>query len=491
MESRDNRGFRERPPILYTKRDLLDLFRNGIPFLSSRNFNITNVAIDSRETRYGSLFFALRGKVHDGHAFIKRASEAGASCIIAEYIPEEVKTAVEMGHLSVIVVKDSLEALTNLAKYNRSRLGATVIGITGNIGKTTTKEIMAQTLSSFFKVHYAPKTYNNHVGMPYTLANTPLDVDIVVLEMGMNHAGEIEHLSNIAKPNIGIITTIAPAHVEFFDSVDDIVKAKAEIFKGMPSDGVVILNQDNIYYDQLATYAKQEGLKNIFRIGTPASHLYITNHEFTDRFSTKFSICFKSPNDSQIIDCETAGISYHNALNTLFTFAVARLLKLDLAEVSTRISEIPMVDGRGNIERICFKDNETVKNVIVVNDSYNSSPEALKTAIRAVSNLSKKYENSRMVAVIGDMLELGSKSEEYHLSILKELVDHNVGAVFTIGKHMKIVYDGLPDNVVKMHFDDVRPLVNKIRGLLENNDVILVKGSRSMALESIIYKIIG
>lgn len=471
--------------VLYTKQELKTIFKDAKFFFVKQNFNIIKVAIDSREVNYGSLFFALKGENYDGHIFIKNAIMSGSTCIIAEYIPENIKMLIETNNINIIIVKNTMDALTELAKYNRNRIKSKVIAITGNIGKTSTRELISNIMSKFFITASSSKNYNNHIGLPYTLANTPINTDILVLEMGMNHLGEIEHLSKIAKPDISIITTIAPAHVESMIDVNTIVKAKAEIFKGMQQNGVVILNQENPYFNQLLEYAKKEGLKNILTVGTEKSHIFIKNYSFKNFFQTNYTIAIKSKNNQEFIDCNIIGLSYHNAFNTLFGFAVARLFNIDLNKVSQIISQVPIVEGRGNLEKI-FTEG---KHIQVINDAYNSSPEALKAAIRTLSVFSKQHPNSRAIAIIGDMLELGEKSIEYHNEILKEIIKEGIKYVITVGKETKVIHDGLPNDYQKWHFDETNLLVKEIRHIIQDGDILLFKASHKLNFEVAINKL--
>lgn len=474
-----------RQNFLYTKQELQNIFQNSESFFTNKDFNIFNVAIDSREVKYGSLFFALKGENHDGHAFIKSAITSGAICIIAEYIPENVKELINEQNINIIIVKSSIEALSRLAKYNRSKIKAKVIGITGNIGKTSTRELISNIMSGFYKTFSSSKNYNNHIGLPYTIANTPLNTDILVLEMGMNHIGEIENLTNIAKPDIAIITTIAPAHIETMIDANTVVKAKAEIFKGMSKNGIVILNQENFYFNQLLDYAKQEGINNIFTIGNEKSHMFIKNYSFTNIFSTNYQVAINSKRGQELIDCSVSGLSYHNAFNTLFGFAIARLFNLDLKKVAQIVSQTQIVKGRGNLEKI-FTEG---KHIMVINDAYNSSPEALKAAIKTLSVFGKQNPNSRSIAVIGDMLELGEKSQEYHKTILDEIIKEDIKYVITVGKETKVIYANLPKTITKWHFDETRFLVKNIRHIIQDNDILLFKASNGLNFEIAIDKL--
>lgn len=233
-------------------------------FMMSKKFDsiITNVAIDSRLVQSNGLFIALKGERTDGHLHILNAIENGATCIMVENISQEIKKIVNNSDISLIITDDCIKSLGELASWRRDSLNAKVVGITGSIGKTTVKEIVAAVLSTKYKVHYTIGNLNNHIGLPLIILNTPNDVDILVLEMGMNHSGEISYLSNIAKPDISIITNISPVHIGHFkNGIKGIIEAKCEIFDYMNKDGFTIINQDNKYHEEIYQKAQKVGLK--------------------------------------------------------------------------------------------------------------------------------------------------------------------------------------------------------------------------------------
>ena len=474
--------FHAKNSILYTKEDLTHIFANNQLKFIDNDFYISNIAIDSREVKAGGIFFAIKGENNDGHNFIQNAINNGAICIICEYIPEVIKTNVINKNISFIVVKNTIDALTKLAVYNRSKIKAKVIAITGNVGKTSTRCLIADTLSHFFKTASPVKNYNNHIGLPYTIANTPVDAEILVLEMGMNHTGEIEHLTKIARPDIAIITTIAPVHMEFMSNIDTIVQAKAEIFKGLQSNGIVILNKENKYYDKLVEYAKNEGVKNIISIGTENGDLFIKKYSFCKNFKTKYKLAIKANSTIKHINCKAYGLDYHNIFNTLFCFAVARIMKLNLSKVAKVISNINIPEGRGNIEKLSIKK----KHITVINDAYNSSPEALKCALETLSAISEQYPKKRAIAVIGEMLELGENSKQYHYNVVKQIKNLNIQHVISVGQETKIIHDNLTNITEKWHFDTTKELAENIFKIIQNGDIILFKASHGLHFENVI-----
>ena len=470
--------------MLYSKNDIIKAFKENELHLSKGVFSISDVVIDNRSATNGSMFFAIKGSNDDGHKYIKSAVENGAVCVVCERLPDDYKSI----KASFVVVKNSIDALTKLAIFQRNRMRGKVIAVTGSVGKTSTRESIKIFLSQFYKTYTPIRNFNNHIGLPLTIANTPTDTEMLVLEMGMNHPGEISHLTKIAKPDIAIITTIAPVHMEFMKNLDTVARAKAEIFQGMSPNSYAILNEDNDSFGLLKSIAKKNGIKNILSVGTKNSNVFINNYKFMKNYKIKYqvSICSNTINSNSIcrnIDCTVNGMSYHNAFNTLFVFAVAQVLNLDLEKVVKSIKKIKIVPGRGNLEDITIEK----KNIKIINDAYNSSPIALRDAIFALGAFANKHK-MRSVAIIGDMLELGKWSEEYHKSIIPYILKNKIDVVIAIGNKMKVVFDELK-NVEKYYFDDTNKVVPIIRNLIKDGDVVLLKASHGMFFRTIMNEL--
>ena len=470
--------------MLYSKDDIINAFKDDELHISTNSITINSITINSRILTNGGMFFAIKGDNNDGHKYIKNAVENGAVCIVCEHLPDDYKSI----NANFVVVKNSIEALTKLAIFQRNRLRGKVIAITGNVGKTSTRANISFVLSQFYKTSSTSRNYNNHIGLPLTLANAPTDTEMLVLEMGMNHLGEIAHLTKIAKPDIAIITNIVPVHMEFMKNIDTVARAKAEIFQGMSQNSYAILNEDNDSFGLLKSIAEEHGVKNILSVGTKNSDVFIDGYEFMKDYKTnyKVSICSNTVNSNTTysnIDCTVNGMSYHNAFNTLFVFAVAKILNLDLERVAEAVKQIEIVEGRGNLEDI----NCGGKSIKIINDAYNSSPVALRDAVVALGNFAEK-NHARSVAILGDMLELGEQSEEYHRSILPYILESGIDVVVTVGTEMKTVFDALQD-VEKYHFDETKEALLEVRNLVKNGDVVLLKASHGMHFETIIEEL--
>ncbi len=471
---------------LYTIEDICFCLKDSQRFIKHNDLNFNSISIDTRNISRGSIFLAIKGDIHDGHNFIDNAINKGASLIICSYIPERIRAKNSVRNANIIIVQDTIEALVQIAKFQRSRLQSKVIAITGNIGKTTIKEMIASVLGNFFKVHYPQKSFNNHIGLPLTLVNAALDTDILILEMGMNHKGEIAYLTDIAKPDIAIITTIAPVHTEFFENIEEIAKAKAEIFQGMNENGIAILNQENKYYDILLEEAKKRGIKNILNIGLKGkSHVYIEDYKFNKFFQTEYKLAIPTKEGKLNYNAVVSGISYHSAFNTLFIFALARLFKLDNEKVIDIISTLKIFEGRGNIERVQTANKE----FLIINDSYNSSPEALKSAINSLGVLKRMYSNWKTILIIGDMLELGKDSLRYHLSFKDIILENKIDKLLTVGEFTNALAETLKNDIYVESFKETRELVKVVRKKIDDKSIVLLKASNSMKFGVIVNKL--
>ena len=444
--------------------------------------NDTNkIVIDSRLIEQNDLFVALVGDNNDGHNFIKNAINNGAKSIICEYIPQEIQSNLDRyKNIDFIIVDNSLKALQQIAKWKREKLkqnNVIVIGITGNIGKTSTKEAIKVILSKTFKTYATQGNLNNHIGLPLTLANAPVDAEIVILEMGMNHIGEIDVLTKIAQPDIAVITTITPAHIGNFNNIHEVVKAKAEIFNGLNNNGIVVLNEENEFFEELKTLCQNQGNFKLLTFGSEHSNAYINSYVANSNFTTDFDIVVNNKH----IKSSIAGIGRHNVFNLLPAIIIADKLGIKTEQIAEQTKEISIVSGRGNIENIVFNQ----KSISLINDSYNASPASLKEAIDILDEFAIKT-NRRAVAIIGDMLELGTMSYKYHKDIVEHLIKHNITNVILVGNESKIIYDNLPTSMHKHHFMKTDELCKTINDFLQTNDIVMIKASRGLHFEKII-----
>lgn len=433
--------------------------------------NITNVSIDSRTIEKDGLFIAIRGEKFNGNEFVADAIENGAVLCIVDEITQDAKPFSK--HL--ILVKNAFEALNQLAVFSRNRFKGKIVGVTGSVGKTSTKEMLKIALEDQGNTFASTGNFNNHYGLPLTLANMPEDTEYAILELGMSCAGELQKLSQLAKPNIAIITTIEAVHLEFFTSVSAIAAAKAEIFEGMDSDGVAIINFDNLYEKILTNHAKSKKLK---------IKSFAENNS-ADYQLTKYEV--KNGTANVTIACKTKDLSYiigatgkHLALNSVAVVAAVEAIGADVAYAIKSLAKFKAQKGRGQIHKVA--------KMTIIDDSYNASPVSVKAAINNLPT----YQGSakRIVLILGDMKDLGPTAVSLHTQLLDTIVANPISVVNTVGDLMKNLYDVLPANLKGLHAATSADLARVINKYLQPGDVVLIKGSNSMKMHLILDAIL-
>jgi UDP-N-acetylmuramoyl-tripeptide--D-alanyl-D-alanine ligase len=436
-------------------------------------WSASGISIDSRTVKKGDIFVALEGANNDGHDYVGQALKSGAVAAIVRIAPEDVAQD------KLVIVEDTQKALEDLGRAARVRTSAKVIGITGSLGKTGTKSLLAAALKPQGQTHASIKSYNNMWGVPLSLANMHAGTDYGVFEMGMNHANEITPLSRQVQPDIAIITTIAPVHIEHFENgLEGIADAKSEIFNGMQKGGKVILNADNAWFDYLSNKAIEKGL-DVFGFGE------------SETAHSKLLSCIEAANGTRAkadilgeeIEFSLQIAGKHIALNTLAVLTAVKLAGGDLAKAVKAIAHEQPVDGRGLRYNLNYGD---VKNpVTLIDESYNASPEAMRAAFRVLA-LIDPGRGGRRIAVLGDMLELGQKSPEMHADLALPLKAANVDLVYTCGKNMKKLHDALPANQRGVHKDTSAELAQIVPEVLVPGDVVMVKGSLGSKMGSVV-----
>ncbi|MDZ5762711.1 UDP-N-acetylmuramoyl-tripeptide--D-alanyl-D-alanine ligase [Candidatus Cyrtobacter comes] len=431
--------------------------------------NFTGVSINTEAINAGGIFIGIKGKNVDGGIFWGKALEKGAALCI-------VNQDIEAHGDNIIKVQNTHDALIKLAEYKRNHCfkNVKVLGVTGSVGKTTIKNIISELTSKLYNVHFSKGNFNNHYGMPLSLANCPNDADLCILEMGMSASGEISFLSKIAKPDIAIISCIAPAHLAQFNSIEEIARAKAEIIDGMNDGGYVILNAD----DEYSKFIRQliETRFNILTFGKKGD-FKIEKYEF-DGSKTKITLNLLGQKRDFLLN---GFISEHLAENILCAFAAIYAAQYEIDE--SFIDRISASHGRGHIIK-------TPSGAHIIDDSYNASPLSVKAAIKGLSVYAKQL-SLRSIAILGDMKELGKDSESMHREIAQQLILNNIDFLFTIGELMEFTHSEVitrfhNKNLIALHFQEMDSLINTISGFLSNGDVALVKGSNSMKMHKIV-----
>lgn len=426
------------------------------------------VAIDSRNIQPGDLFVAIKGPNHDGHAFVADALKSGAAAAVVS----DPRMGVEIDASRLLIVDDTMAALEALARAARARTEARIVAITGSVGKTSTKEALRLALGAqpggAGAVAATLGNLNNHWGLPLSLARMPRDSAYGVFELGMNHPGEIAPLSRITRPHVAIITTVAKTHSAYFDSLEQIADAKAEIFAGLEPGGVAVLNRDNPMFQHLCAAAEAAGVERV--VGFGASHdadwrlaeiaVYPEHCDVTARHG-----------DTELI--YTLGVSgRHLALNSLAVLAGVEALGGDVAVAAESLSGLRAIAGRGKRHRVQAPGGAFE----LIDESYNASPASMKAAI-AVLGVARPEGRGRRIAVLGDMLELGAEADQLHAALVDDLSAAAIDQVFTSGQSMSALWDALPAAMRGGHANDAEKLTPMVTAAVHADDVVMVKGS--------------
>jgi UDP-N-acetylmuramoyl-tripeptide--D-alanyl-D-alanine ligase len=423
---------------------------------------VTGLSIDTRSLGKNEGFVAIRGPNRDGHAFVAAALDQGAACAIVDgtFPPGDEERLVRVG--------DTLEALNALGRAGRARARDTVvIAVTGSVGKTGTKEALRLALAPNGSVHASVKSFNNHWGVPLSLANMAKDTRFGVFEAGMNHAGEIDALTRLIRPHIAIITTVAPVHLGFFRSIEEIADAKAEIFHGLEPGGTAIINRDSPHYERLKTHALKHGAKIVgFGEAEGAEARLLDVVLQPDGSNVKADIL------GTTVNYRMGAPGRHLVQNSLAALAAVKLAGADLDRAARALSGLHAQAGRGARTLIAGKDGR----VAIIDESYNANPASMRAAL-ATLGLTPRAEFGRRVAVLGDMLELGPEGQRLHQGLAEFIDGAGVDVVFACGELMGSLYQALPPSRQGAYAKTAEELAPRLVGAVGPGDVIMVKGS--------------
>ena len=423
---------------------------------------IIGAVLDSRKVAEGFVFFATRGEKVDGHSFIPQVAEKKAALIICEEAPTV--------DIPYILVEDTFVALKEVAAFYREQLNIPIVGVTGNVGKTSTKEMIAAALGAKFNVLKTQGNFNNEVGLPLTILSIRPEHEVAVVEMGISDFGEMHRLSQIVKPDICVITNIGQCHLENLIDRDGILKAKTEIFDFMKKDGSVCLNGDD---DKLITVQSANGNAPLF-FGRNKTHaIYASDCENQGLGGSKAVIHREGRNFT--VEIPLPG--EHMIYNALAATAVATILGLSDEEIQKGIAAVEPVGGRSHIIR--------KEKVTIIDDCYNANPVSMKAAVDLLT-----MANSRTVAILGDMFELGNNENELHHEVGAYAAEKGIDVILCVGNLSKNMYEGalsVTDSTSKIYyFVDKATLLEQLGGLLQLGDSVLVKASHGMHFEELL-----
>lgn len=432
------------------------------------------VVLDSRKVGKGYVFIAARGERVDGHSFIDSVFAAGAMGVICEKAPQNPKGA-------YILVEDSFQALKDIAAYYRKQLDIKVVGITGSVGKTSTKEFVASVLSKGFRVQKTEGNFNNEIGLPLTVLRIREDCQVAVLEMGISDFGEMHRLSKIARPDVCLITNIGQCHLENLGTRDGILKAKTEIFDYMQEDGAVCLNGDD---DKLVTIKEVKGHVPIFFGGKDSNDIYASDYENRGLAGSRAVIHINRKDRRADFEADIPLPGEHMLYNALAATAAGVLFGLSTEQIQEGIRDVEAVGGRSHVIR--------TGRLTLIDDCYNANPVSMKAALDLLA-MTGIDESGRRVAVLGDMFELGTDEAALHYEVGAYAADKKIDVVICAGQLCKNMYDGAKtvDNSAAevYYYPDKESLLTDIGSLIKDRDIVLVKASHGMHFEELVSKL--
>lgn len=463
--------------LLWTS-DALVAAMDGRP-LGPMPEGISGISIDSRSLQPGDAFFAIKGEAMDGHDFATAAIKAGAGVLVVA----EGKLP-SLGRLTapIIVVEDVLVALEKLGVAARARSQAKIIAVTGSAGKTTTKEALRHVLSAVGKVHASAQSFNNHWGVPLTLARMPDNCDYAVFEIGMNHPDEIRPLVKMVRPHVAIVTMIAAAHLGFFRNLDEIAKAKAEIFEGLEPEGAAVLNRDDGRFKLLDKMAHAAGVEHVYGFGENARSTFkLTKCELHADHS---DIAARIGGHDMIARIGAPG--RHMVQNVLAVLGAAQLVGADLNKVALALADLSAERGRGKRHVLRHPGGP----ITLIDESYNANPASMAAAM-ALLNATPVTGEGRRIAVLGDMLELGDHSAKLHAALADLIVGTGTQTVFLGGPEMRALAEALPGDIKMEYRAGVEQLKPVLLAALKPGDVVMIKSSKGIGFAKLVDALLG
>jgi UDP-N-acetylmuramoyl-tripeptide--D-alanyl-D-alanine ligase len=443
---------------------------------NTRDWSATGVSIDSRTIAGGDLFVALAGPNFDGHDFVKDALARGAAAAMVAHVPAGVAETAPL-----LIVADTMATLGALGRASRRRTSAQIVGVTGSVGKTGSKEALRRAFERQGATFASVGSLNNQWGVPLSLARMPRETAFGVFEMGMNHAGEIDALSRLVEPHVAVITTVEPVHLGHFASVEAIADAKAEIFAGMAPSGAAVLNRDNPYFERLAAAARARGIIRILGFGThpEAQVKLIDSHLYATASAVTASVM------GEIVDYCIAIPGQHWVMNSLAVLGAVKAAGADVGAAAGAMSSLRPLEGRGRRHPIAVAGGTAE----LIDESYNASPASMRAAFGVLAAMTPP-KGGRRIAVLGDMLELGDEAARLHAELAQPLIDAGVNLVFAAGPMMRHLYDALPKRMRGAHAATAAALAETVSRRLRPGDIVSVKGSHGSRMGEVVKRLL-
>ncbi|MDB6175938.1 UDP-N-acetylmuramoyl-tripeptide--D-alanyl-D-alanine ligase [Paracoccus sp. Z330] len=425
------------------------------------DWTATGVSIDTRSLQPGDLFVALKDQ-RDGHDFVAQALQKGAAAALVSHVPDDVPADAPL-----LVVPDVLHALADLGRAGRKRMAGRVIAITGSVGKTSTKDMARVALNGQGRIHAAEASYNNHWGVPLTLARMPADTDFAIVEIGMNHPGEIEPLARLARPHVAMITTVAAAHLEAFGAIEGIAREKGAIFQGLEPIGTAILPEDLPVTGLLRDCADAAGAI-VVGFGRDGMARLIMARPVDDWLKCRARV------SGEMLDFTLATTGAHFAMNAVGVLAALAAAGADIRRAGAALAAWQPPKGRGAVE-----DLGTIR---LIDDAFNANPASLAAGLATLAGL----EGQRRVAILGDMLELGEDEIEMHRAIAGDPAIAAVDLIHLAGPRMQHLFDALPAEKRGVWAENSAELAAQAGSLVQDGDIVLVKGSKSSRISTVV-----
>ena len=427
---------------------------------ASRPFEVSGLSIDTRTLKAGDLFVALKGDNRDGHDFVRAAFDAKAGAALVTHAPDGVTGP-------LLTVGHTQRGLEDLARAARARSHAKILAVTGSAGKTTTKEILRLACNALGRTHASAASYNNHWGVPLSLAALPRDAEYGVFEVGMNHFGELRNLVSFVRPHLALVTTIAPAHLEFFGNCEAIADAKSEIFEGIEPGGAALIPADSPYAERLTARARQAHVARIVTFGEKGEARLISFAPDGAGMRVKADILGRA------VDCYVGAPGAHIAQNVVGALAAVALLDGDVLNAAAALKDFIALKGRGSR----FEAN----GIAVIDESYNANPASMAAALSLLATA-----KGRKIAVLGDMLEMGEGGIAHHAGLVAPIEANKVDLVFASGAQMKALWDALPASCRGAYAENSTDLKPQVMAAVKAGDTVLVKGSNGSKMSVIV-----
>ncbi len=436
----------------------------GATFVGAAPAGVSGMSIDTRTLVAGDLFFALQGESRDGHTFVEAALAKGAAAAVVTAPNVELLK----GFGTLYVVDDVLASMERLGRASRTRMHGRVVAVTGSVGKTSTKEALRHVLSRQGETHASVASYNNHWGVPLTLARMPQNTEYGVFEIGMNHPFEILPLTSMVRPHVALITTVEPVHLEHFQSIAAIADAKGEIFSGLMPGGTAVLNRDNAQFDRMKAHAASSPAGRIVTFG---------EHEAADVRLLKLALtpersAVEASIHGRIVDFQVGAPGKHMALNALSVLAVAEALGADLALSALALADLSAGSGRGQRTELTAPGGVFT----LLDESYNANPASMRASMALLAQLNVGLRGRR-IAILGDMLELGPSGPEMHRALADAVIANSIDLVFCSGPLMKNLWQAIPSEKRGAYAATAAELQPAVLESIQPGDAVMIKGS--------------